>query len=59
MMCHDNLQAFIASNMSLMIHHKIALTEIENMLPWERHIMLGMIKDHVEAMAAQQKQKLG
>ena len=47
-MSHDNLQAFIASNMNIMIHQKIPLSEIENMLPWERHILLGMIKDSIE-----------
>ena len=57
MMSHDNLQAFIASNMSLMIHQGITLTEIESMLPWERHILLGMIKDHVEKLAQKQQKE--
>jgi len=57
MMSHDNLQAFIASNMSLMIHHGVTLTEIENMLPWERHILLGMIKDHVEKTLQKQQRE--
>ena len=58
MMSHDNLQAFIASNMNVMIHHKISISEIENMLPWERHILLGMIKDVVEK-ATQRKEQQG
>tara|TARA_Y100000004_G_C8810464_1_gene367438 strand:- start:17 stop:202 length:186 start_codon:yes stop_codon:yes gene_type:complete len=60
MMSHDNLQAFIASNMNVMIHHNISISEIENMLPWERHILLGMIKDHVEqTIKRRQGQKHG
>jgi len=57
MMSHDNLQAFIASNMNVMIHHKISISEIENMLPWERHILLGMIKDVVEKATQRKKQQ--
>jgi len=58
MMSHDSLQAFIASNMNVMIHHNISISEIENMLPWERHILLGMIKDVVEK-ATQRKEQQG
>lgn len=31
-----------------MQHHKYSLTEIENMLPWEREIYLAMLQSHVE-----------
>ena len=29
-------------------HHKYSLTEIEEMLPFEREIYIGLLKDHVE-----------
>tara|TARA_R100000005_G_scaffold19667_1_gene8406 strand:- start:18 stop:149 length:132 start_codon:yes stop_codon:yes gene_type:complete len=28
--------------------HKYSLTEIENMMPWERDIYLALLKDHIE-----------
>ena len=29
-------------------HHKYSLTEIEEMLPFEREIYIGLLKDHIE-----------
>ena len=31
-----------------MQHHKYSLTEIENMLPWEREIYVGLLKEHIK-----------
>ena len=31
-----------------MQHHKYSLTELENMLPWEREIYVGLVVKHVE-----------
>ena len=31
-----------------MQHHKYSLTELENMMPWEREIYVGLVVKHVE-----------
>ena len=31
-----------------MQHHKYSLTELENMLPWERDIYVGMLIQYIE-----------
>lgn len=31
-----------------MQHHKYSLTELENMLPWEREIYVAMLVQYVE-----------
>ena len=31
-----------------MQHHKYSLTELENMMPWEREIYMGLIADWVK-----------
>ena len=31
-----------------MQHHKYSLTELENMLPWERDIYVTMLVQHIE-----------
>ena len=31
-----------------MQYHKYSLTEIENMIPWERDIYVGLLKQHLE-----------
>jgi len=30
-----------------MQHHKYSLTELENMMPWEREIYVGLVVEHV------------
>jgi hypothetical protein len=32
----------------MMQHHKYSLTELENMLPWEREIYISMLVQYVE-----------
>ena len=35
-------------NFALMHHHKYSLTELENMLPWERDIYIGLLMNYLE-----------
>ena len=37
-----------------MQHHKYSLTELENMIPWEREIYVGLLLKHLE----QEKEKM-
>ena len=32
----------------MMQHHNYSLTELENMMPWEREIYVGLLIEHVE-----------
>ena len=32
----------------MMQHHNYSLTELENMMPWEREIYLGLLIEHIE-----------
>ena len=40
-----------------MQHHKYSLTEIENMIPWEKDIYVSLLKEHIEEenLKAQQR----
>ena len=31
-----------------MQHHKYSLTELENMMPWEREIYVDMLMEHIK-----------
>ena len=33
----------------MMHHHKYSLTEIENMMPWERKVYVELLKQQVDA----------
>jgi hypothetical protein len=41
-----------------MQHHKYSLTELENMMPWERDIYIGMLMQYIEEENLKLKQKL-
>ena len=47
-MAHMNLESYFKLNFALMQHHKYSLTEIENMMPWERDIYLGLLNQYIE-----------
>ena len=47
-MAHMDLESYFKLNFALMQHHKYSLTEIENMMPWERDIYVGLLRQHLE-----------
>ena len=38
-------------------HHKYSLTELENMMPWEREIYLGLLEQHIKDENEQTKKE--
>ena len=38
-----------------MQHHKYSLTEIEEMIPWERDLYVKMLLDYIEAEKAKRE----
>ena len=47
-MSHINLESYFKLNFALMQHHKYSLTEIENMMPWERDSYIGLLNQYIE-----------
>tara|TARA_B100002003_G_scaffold160933_1_gene149436 strand:- start:274 stop:423 length:150 start_codon:yes stop_codon:yes gene_type:complete len=45
------------TNFALMQHHKYSLTEIENMMPWEREIYLTLLSQWIEEENERQKKQ--
>jgi len=43
-----DLESYFKINFSLMQHHKWSLTEIGDMMPWERDIYLVLLQQHIE-----------
>tara|TARA_Y100000593_G_C4303458_1_gene334530 strand:+ start:1969 stop:2157 length:189 start_codon:yes stop_codon:yes gene_type:complete len=48
MLSHDSLQNIYKVNFDMIQHHKYSLTELENMLPWERKVYINMLISHIE-----------
>ena len=57
-MSHEDLASYYKINFALMQHHKYSLTELENMMPWEREIYISLLQQYVEEenLKAQQEQ---
>ena len=57
-MSHEDLESYYKMNFALMHHHKYSLTELENMIPWEREIYVSLLQQYVEEenLKAQQEQ---
>ena len=51
-----NLENYFNLNFALMQFHKYSLTEIENMMPWERDIYVQMLMNHLEEKKLKQQQ---
>jgi|TARA_R100001594_G_scaffold26315_1_gene51062 hypothetical protein len=56
-MAYMNLEGYFRLNFALMQYHKYSLTEIENMMPWERDIYVGLLQQHLEEEELKQKQR--
>ena len=55
-MSHISLESYFKLNFAMMQHHKYSLTEIENMMPWERDIYVGLLNQHIEEENLKAKQ---
>ena len=40
-----------------MQHHNYSLTELENMVPWEREIYVGLLNEHIREENERLKQQ--
>tara|TARA_B100001778_G_scaffold317047_1_gene304445 strand:- start:177 stop:353 length:177 start_codon:yes stop_codon:yes gene_type:complete len=58
-MVHMNLISYFKLNFSLMQYHKYSLTEIENMMPWERDVYVMLLQQHLEEEEQKRQQSNG
>ena len=47
----------MTTNFTLMQHHKYSLTELENMMPWEREVYIEMLQQFIKEENEKQKQR--
>ena len=55
----ENLEAYYRINFSLMQYHKYSLTELENMMPWERDIYIALLQQYIEDQNLKRQQEEG
>jgi hypothetical protein len=47
-MAHTDLASYYKTNFAMMQHHKYSLTELENMIPWEREFYIILLQQYIE-----------
>ena len=58
-MAHMSLESYFRLNFALMQYHKYSLTEIENMMPFERDIYVALLKNYLDAEKLKAQQEYG
>lgn len=58
-MAHMDAESYYELNFSLMQYHKYSLTEIENMIPFERDIYVALLKNYLESEKLKAQQEYG
>jgi|TARA_B100000035_G_C21023708_1_gene565191 hypothetical protein len=43
-----DLENYYKLNFALLQYHKYSLTEVENLIPWEREVYVELLKAHLE-----------
>ncbi len=56
-MAHASLESYYKINVSLIQHHKYSLTEIENMIPWEKDVYIALLEQYIEEENLKQRQQ--
>jgi len=56
----ENLRNFYQTNFALVQHHKYSLSDIENMIPFEREVYLMLLSQHIseENLKIQEQQAM-
>ena len=57
MLSHNSLANMYYTNFSLMQFHKYSLTELENMIPFERDIYVQMLVSYLKEQEEKQSKK--
>lgn len=57
MLSHESLMNMYKTNFALMQHHKYSLTELEEMIPFEREVYVVLLKQYLEAERQKQEQR--
>ena len=54
MLFHQTLEGYYKTNFALMQHHKYSLSEIENMMPWERQVYTTLLMQYLDQLKQEQ-----
>jgi hypothetical protein len=58
-MTHTSLESYYRTTFALMQHHKYSLTELENMMPWEKEVYITLLSQYIEEQNLKNQQQNG
>ena len=58
-MSNDTLVNHYTLNFELIYHHKFSLTELNNMLPYERAIYIDLLNNYLEKKQEEERKRNG
>ena len=47
-MSHMDMLSYYKLNFALIQYHKYSITEIENLIPWERDVYVTLLEEHLK-----------
>ena len=47
-LCHNTLENYFITNFNMMQHHKYSLTELDNLIPFEKEIYVNLLVSYIE-----------
>ena len=56
-MGHDKLDNYYKTNFALMQHHKWSISEIEQMMPWEKTIYVSLLQQFLQEEEEKAKER--
>ena len=54
-MSHNNLTDYYDTNFSLVQHHKYSLSDIDNLMPFEKDIYISKLIDYLKSQEIEEK----
>jgi len=51
------LEGYYKTNFALMQHHKYSLSEIENMMPFERQVYVSLLMQYLDQLKQEQEKQ--
>ena len=54
---HDSLTNYFETNFALMQHHKYSLSELEDMIPWEREVYVSLLVNYLKEEKERREQE--
>ena len=58
-MAHEDLESYFKVNFALVQHHKYSISDIENLIPFERDIYVQMLIGYLRELEEQKRKQNG